>query len=87
MAEEFKWRKVSEEEKEEIRNESKKLLSEFSKKLENIKASEEHFENNSGTREEGDGWQTDPDFRSITFSNAPLVEDKFIVAEKGKWKK
>ncbi|MDH3353037.1 MAG: hypothetical protein OEL87_01170 [Nanoarchaeota archaeon] len=81
------WHEVTEEEKEEIKRDSKKLLNEFASKLSKIKAPEGHFENESGTREEGDGWNTDPEFRSITLSNAPFVEDNSIVAEKGAWKK
>ena len=45
------------------------------------------FENNSGTREEGDGWEKDKDFRDLMFLNAPFVEDNHLVAEKGSWKK
>ena len=81
------WREVSEEEKEEIRKNSKKLLNEFASKLAKIKAPEGHFENESGTREEGTGWKTDEEFRSTTFANAPFVKDNFLVAEKGAWKK
>lgn len=81
------WHEVTEKEKEEIRKDSKKLLNEFASKLSKIKATEEHFENDSGTREEGEGWNTDSEFKSITLSNAPFVEDEFIVAEKGGWKK
>ena len=80
------WHEVSEKEKEQIRKDSKKLLNEFASKLSRIKAPEGHFENESGTREEGDGWTTDPEFKSTMLSNAPLVEDDAIVAEKGKWK-
>jgi len=87
MEKDHKWRKVSEEEKETIRNESKNLLNEFASKLNKIKAKENHFENDSGTREEGTGWQTDEDFKNITLGNAPLIEDGFFVAEKGGWKK
>ena len=90
MAKSFTWRKVTEKEKEEIRKDSKKLLNEFASKLSKIKTSastEEQKKNTSGTRDEGDGWDTDPDFRSITLSNAPFVEDDLIVAEKGAWKK
>ncbi|MFH0711721.1 MAG: hypothetical protein V1889_01035 [archaeon] len=81
------WHEVTEKEKEQIKKNSKKLLNEFALKLSKIKAPEIHFKNNSGTREEGDGWNTDEEFRSITFSNAPFVEDNSIVAEKGTWKK
>ncbi|MFH1521584.1 MAG: hypothetical protein ABIF18_01365 [archaeon] len=90
MAKNFTWREVSEKEKEEIRKESKNLLNEFASKLDKVKTSvsvEGQGENASGTREEGDGWNTDPEFRDLTFLNAPFVEDNSIVAEKGAWKK
>ena len=86
MAKDFTWHKVTEKEKEEIKKESKKLLNEFASKLEKIKAKKGHFENDSGIREEGTGWNTDSNFLNIMFSNAPLVEDNSIVAEKGAWK-
>ncbi|MFA5060736.1 MAG: hypothetical protein WC494_00260 [Candidatus Pacearchaeota archaeon] len=86
MEKDFKWHKVSEEEKEEIRQKSKNLLNEFASKIEKIKTKESHFENKEGFREEGSGWNTDPNFRDLMFLNAPFVEDDFIVAEKGGWK-
>ncbi len=87
MIENSLWRKVSEDEREQIKLDSKKLLNEFAIKLSKIKAPEGHFENGSGVREEGDGWETDAKFRSITMSNAPFVEEDSIVAERGGWKK
>ena len=81
------YHQVTEKEKQQIQQDSKKLLNKFASKLSKIKATENHFENESGTREEGDGWNTDPEFRSITFSNAPFVDKDSIVAEKGAWKK
>ena len=86
MTKNFTWHEVSEKEKEEIRRDSKKLLNEFASKLEKIKAPEGHFQNESGTRSEGRGWETDEEFKSTMFSNAPFVEDDSIVAEKGAWK-
>ncbi len=80
------WREVGEREKEGIEEDSKKLLNEFALKLSKIKADDKHFENNSGMRDEGDGWNTDAEFRSIILSNAPFVDGSFIVAEKGEWK-
>jgi len=62
-------------------------MNEFASKLSKIKAKEGHFENNKGSREEGNPWQTPENFRDLTFLNAPFVEDEFIVAEKGGWKK
>jgi len=81
------WHKVTEKEKQQIQRDSKKLLNEFASKLSKIKAPEGHFENESGTREEGDGWKTDPEFKSTTLANAPFTDDNSIVAEKGSWKK
>ncbi|MBT3397640.1 hypothetical protein HOA55_03375 [archaeon] len=82
----FTWHEVSENEREQIRKDSKKLLNEFAGKLDKIKAPEGHFENGSGLREEGDGWNSDEDFMNIMFANAPFVEGDSIVAEKGAWK-
>jgi len=87
MANNSLWHEVTEKEKEEIRKDSKKLLNEFALKLSSIKASEDHFENASGMRDEGEGWETDPEFQNTTLSNAPLVENGTIVAETGVWKK
>jgi hypothetical protein len=86
MEESFKWHKVSDEEREEIKQKSKSLLNEFASKIEKIKTKESHFENKEGFREEGNGWDTDPDFRDLMFLNAPFVEEDTIVAEKGAWK-
>lgn len=86
MTKNFTWHKVTEKEKEQIQKDSKKLLNEFASKLSKIKAPEGHYKNESGTREEGDGWTTDPEFKSTMLANAPFVEDDAIVAEKGAWK-
>jgi len=84
------WHEVTEEEKGEIRKNAKKLLDEFSCKLASIKGVEEHFESSiskNGQREEGKPWMTDELFKDLMLLNAPFVEDEFIVAEKGGWKK
>ena len=81
------WHEVTEKEKEQIRRDSKSLLNEFASKLAHIKTTDKHHENGLGTREEGTGWETDEEFKSTTLSNAPFVEDNFLVAEKGAWKK
>ena len=81
------WHEVSDEEKEQIRKDSKTLMSGFATKLSKIKTSDSHFENGSGLREEGSPWKTPQDFKDLTLLNAPFVEDNFIVAEKGGWKK
>jgi len=83
MTEKYEWREVSEEEKEEIRIKAKELLDDFSKKLENIGGTESHFENELGLREEGKPWSFNEEFRSTMLSNAPFVEDEFLVSGKG----
>jgi hypothetical protein len=82
----FEWHKVSEEEKKKIQKEAKNLLDEFALKIKKIETKESHFENNSGFREEGNSWNTNPEFKDIIFLNAPFIEDDSIVAEKGEWK-
>ena len=84
------WHEVNEKEKEEIKTEAKKLLDEFSAKLSSIKGIEEHFKSSiseDGTREQEEPWKYDPNFRDLMLLNAPFVENDFLVAEKGGWKK
>ncbi len=80
------WHKVSEQEKEDIKKNAKKILDEFASKLEKIDVKEGHFENQDGLRDEGTGWETDPEFRDTMFANAPNAEGDSILAEKGGWK-
>lgn len=87
MKEQF-WHKVSDEEKQRITEDTKKLLEDFSKKLEKINTNETHFSswiNKEGLREKGEPWKTDLEFKEISLLNAPFVEDDFIRAEKAKW--
>jgi len=89
MAESFIWRKISEQEKQEIERKAKKILDDFAGKLEKIKTTDSHFESSlskDGLREEGECWETDEEFRSTMFSNAPFADENLIVAEKGGWK-
>lgn len=81
------WHKVSDKEKEEIKKQAKSLMDDFARKLEKIQVKESHFENGEGMRDESSPWKTDNEFRDTMFSNAPLVEENSIVAEKGEWKK
>jgi len=80
------WHRVSEQEKEEIKKNAKKIMDDFGAKLEKISVKEKHFESGEGLRDEGSGWETDAEFRSTMFSNAPNTEDDLILAEKGGWK-
>jgi len=83
----FLWHKVSEKEKQEIRNEAKKILDNFSKKLSKIdkKIKEFSIERECGERDEKKG-ECDEDFSlKIMFKNAPDKEGDFILGEKKKW--
>lgn len=82
----YTWHPVTEQEKEEIRKDAKKLLDDFSIKLNKIKTIE--LKNDSGElRDEGKGWETNEEFRELIMENAPFVDKGLIVAEVGKWKK
>lgn len=83
----YTWHPVSEKEKEEIRQSSKKLLDEFSTKLSKITVKEKSIESKENLRPEGKGWETNKEFQELMFDNAPLVEDKLIMTDKGNWKK
>ena len=82
----YTWHPVSEQEKEEIRKNAKKLLEEFSIKLEKIKTVEVKKEAKD-SREEGNGLGINSEFQEYMMDNAPMVEDGLIIAEKGGWKK
>jgi F0F1-type ATP synthase membrane subunit b/b' len=79
------WRKVSEKEKEEIRKQAKRIIDNFSKKLEKIKEEIKDKKKNPKNpgREEG-GAQINID-REIMFENAPMRNKDFLIAEKGEW--
>ena len=83
----YAWHPVTETEKEEIRENAKKLLDEFSSKLGKIKSVEPKSDKKENLRIEGKGSEPNSDFRELMFDNAPLVEDGLIIAETGAWKK
>jgi hypothetical protein len=78
--------KISEQEKEMIKEEARTFLNEFSRKLDKIKGElEDSFESQTA-RKEGKGWEPDQDFKEAVLQNAPFVKDDLIIAEKGGWK-
>lgn len=84
----FLWREISEKEKQEIKEQAKKILDGFSKKLSKInisKTSEPTIERKECERKECEGKIEFID-RKIFFENAPEKNSKFIVGEKGGWK-
>ena len=84
----FLFHKVSEKEREEIREEAKNIMNSFSKKLERVAdkiKKEPLIEREKCEREENSGDVCEID-RKIMFENAPDKNDDFIIAEKGGWK-
>ena len=82
----FLFHKVSEKEKEEIKIQSKKIMDNFSKKLNEVReqVKESEPEKMEFEREENDGNSQEID-KKIFFDNAPSKNKDFILAEKGEW--
>ncbi len=84
---EFLFHKISEQEKEKIKKDSKKIMDSFSKKLskiptsklKEIKLEKREFERTENTK---DKLNID---REIMFENAPNKNKDFLIAEKKKW--
>jgi hypothetical protein len=87
----FLFHKVSEQEKEKIRKEARKLMDKFADKISKIKKLEEPLiEMEKCERQEHEKGEkccdcNDSDFREIMFQNAPDKNKDFIIAEKKKW--
>ena len=90
MLNDFLWHKVSEKEKEEIRQNAKEIMDSFSKELEKVAKEktldEGVVERDECEREDGnsENWEN-KGFRDIMFENAPKKNKDTIVAEKGGW--
>ncbi len=86
MANDFLFHKISEKEKQDIKDQAKKIMDSFSKKLLQIKEDipEPLIERENGERNEGETPQNKID-RDIMFQNAPTKNKDFIIAEKGGW--
>jgi len=79
------WHKVSEKEKEEIRKQAKRIMGDFSKKLDEVKSEIKDSgkdEMNFGREEGGKTAEID---RKVMFENATKKNKDFIIAEKGEW--
>lgn len=75
---------LSEKEREEIKKQVGSILNDFSKKLSEIKSTEEYsIEEKISEREEGG--EKNELSREIMFKNAPEKNKDFIIAEKKKW--
>ena len=77
---------ISEQEKEKIRNEAKKIIDNFAKKLEKVKVkSKKEKQAIGGFREEKNGRKTDSSFRKTILENAPSKNENNIIAETKNW--
>ena len=77
---------MDEAKKEQVRKEAKKILDNFSKALDKVKAKKKEAKAEAGGyREEGEGVKGSEDFRERMFSNAPKKEGDYIIAEKKQW--
>jgi len=84
----YLWHKVSEQEKEQIQEQAKKIILEFGDSLEKLpKLPESAVEREESVRLEGEGEECDEEFAELMLDNVPETKDKCIVAEKGKWVK
>ena len=82
----FLFHKVSEKEKQEIKEQAKSIMDDFSKKLSKVSSEikESFVEREQGERDEGSENCSEID-REIMFENAPSKDDDFIIAEKKSW--
>jgi len=82
----YLWHQVSEEEREEIRKEAKRILDDFSKKLASLKLKDVVLQDKENLgRIEGSGTTPDSGFKERMFANAPNKNKDAILAEKKKW--
>jgi len=83
----FLFHNISEEEKETIKRDAKKIIDSFSDKISKIKVPGEEplIKRKDFERVDGEGKECDLDFKGIMFENAPNKNGDFILAEKKKW--
>ena len=83
----FLFHKVSEKEREEIKRQAKGIMDKFSEKISKVKSKipEPLIEREEFEREEGEGKESNSEFRQRMFENAPRKNKDFILTEKKKW--
>ena len=81
------WHRISDREKEEIKQSAKKIMDNFAGALAGIekKVPETAVERQEFERQEKEPRQTDAYFREIMLRNAPKTKGDCIEAEKGGW--
>ena len=77
---------ITDKERDNIKKEAKAILDNFALALEKVKIKKKELKKPAGGyREEKEGMQNNPDFRSRVFENAPNKNGDCIIAEKKKW--
>lgn len=77
---------ISEQKREEIRAEAKKIIDNFAFAIEKVKIKEKKGKKEiSGFREEGNGKKGDSEFRKRMFANAANKNEDNIIAETKSW--
>lgn len=82
----FVWKKVDEKLKQEIKEQAKKILDNFSKALEGIEDKKllSGIEREKQLREESKT-KCDKEFKKLFLKNVPKTEGDYVLAEKKKW--
>lgn len=82
----FVWKKVDEKLKQEIKEQAKKILDDFSKALEGIEDKKllSGVERSKQLREETKTF-CDKEFKKLFLKNVPKTEGDYVLAEKKKW--
>ena len=85
----YLWKKLSDKEKQQIKQEAKKLILEFGDTIENLPdIPESVVEREKDVRGEGEEESCgSEEFRNLMFENAPRKKGDFIQGEKGGWVK
>ncbi|MBS3094245.1 hypothetical protein J4474_01130 [Candidatus Pacearchaeota archaeon] len=90
MTENFLWHKVSDEEIGKIRLQAKKIMDNFSEKLNSADLGEDILAevkpNLFRQEKKSESGKCDAEFRKKIFANAPEKNEDFILAERGNWK-
>lgn len=75
--------------KKEIEKQAKQILDKFAKALEKVKTkdkeTESYVDRDEFEREEGDGKESDKDFKKRFLDNSPKHNNDSVIAEKGDW--
>ena len=76
---------MDDKQKENLRQEARKLMDDFAKTLESVKLKEKKGKTELGGFREKSEMKADTGFKKRMFENAPVKNDDYLIAEKKKW--